>query len=174
MVKGYMWSLNDKLPTIEDHSLAKHEVLRAYLLNYLRILAQNPNSEGIRVTLVDGFAGGGQYQTPAGSIVGGSPLILLRALQEARALVALDRQERNIRKPYVIDAHVHLVEQNADTCAYLRKVIAETPDASASNTDVSIHQGDFNQKLPEIISDIQSRQKKNGRSVFILDQHGWS
>ena len=134
MVKGYSWSPNDKLPTIEDHSLAKHEILRAYLLNYLRILAQNPNSEGIRVTIVDGFAGGGRYQTQAGSIVGGSPLILLGALQEARSLVALDRQQRNIRKPYVIHAHVHLIEQNADTCAYLRKVIAETPDASASNT----------------------------------------
>ena len=174
MVKGYSWSLNDKLPTIEDHSLAKHEVLRAYLLNYLRILAQNPNSEGIRVTLVDGFAGGGRYKTPAGSIVGGSPLILLGALQEARTLVTLDRQQRNIRKPYVIHAHVHLIEQNADTCAYLRKVIAETPDASASNTAVSIYQGDFNQKLPDILADIRSRQKKNGRSVFILDQYGWS
>ena len=174
MAKGYSWSLNDKLPTIEDHSLAKHEVLRAYLLNYLRILAQNPNSEGVRVTLVDGFAGGGRYRTPAGSIVGGSPLILLGALQEARTLVTLDRQQRNIRKPYAIHAHVHLIEQNADTCAYLRKVISETPDAIASNTAVSIHQGDFNQKLPDILTDIQSRQKKNGRSVFILDQYGWS
>jgi three-Cys-motif partner protein len=174
MVKGYSWSLNGKLPTIEDHSLAKHEVLRAYLRNYLRILAQNPNSEGIRVTLVDGFAGGGRYQTPAGSIVGGSPLIMLGALQEARTLVALDRQQRNIHKPYVIHAHVHLIEQDADTCAYLRKVIAETPDASASNTAVSIYQGDFNQKLPDILTEIQSRQKKNGRSVFILDQYGWS
>lgn len=174
MVKGYSWSLNSKLPTIEDHSLAKHEVLRAYLVNYLRILAKNPNSEGIRVTLVDGFAGGGQYQTSAGSIVGGSPLILLAALKEARALVALDRRQRNIRKPYVIQANVHLIEQNADTCAYLRKVIAETPDAGASNTAVSIYQGDFNQKLPDILTDIRSRQKKNGRSVFILDQYGWS
>jgi three-Cys-motif partner protein len=174
MANGYSWSLNYKLPTIEDHSLAKHEVLRAYLVNYLRILAQNPNSEGIRVTLVDGFAGGGQYQTPAGSIVGGSPLILLSALKEARTLVALDRQQRNIRKPYVIHAHVHLVEKNADTCAYLRKVIAETSDASANNTTVSVYQSDFNQKLPDILTDIRSRQKRNGRSVFILDQYGWS
>lgn len=174
MAKGYSWSLGSKLPTIEDHSLAKHEVLRAYLINYLRIIAQNPNSEGIRVTLVDGFAGGGQYRTPAGRIVGGSPLILLGALKEARALVAVDRQQRSIRKPYVIDAQVHLIEHCTDTCAYLRKVISEAPDASASNTVVTVHEGDFNQKLPAILTDIQSRQKKNGRSVFILDQYGWS
>src|SRR5690606_18166405 len=119
---------------------------------YLRIIAQNPNSEGVRVTLVDGFAGGGQYQTPAGSIVDGSPLIVLGALKEARVLVALDRQQRGIRKPYVIDAQVHLIEQCPDTCAHLRRVIAETPDASARNTAVTVHQGDFNQKLPAILT----------------------
>ena len=171
---GYSWSLNGSLPVIEDHSLAKHEVLRAYLVNYLRILAQNPKSEGIRVTLVDGFAGGGQYQTPIGNIVNGSPLVLLDALDEARALVATDRQERGIRKPYVIDAHVHLVEKHPATHTFLQKVIADSPKAHAGSTVVHVHKGDFHKKLPDILKDIQARQKKNGRSVFILDQYGWS
>lgn len=171
---GYSWLLNGPLPIIEDHSLAKHEVLRAYLINYLRILAQNPNSGGIRVTLVDGFAGGGQYRTPTGSIANGSPLVLLEALKEARALVAFDRQQRSIRKPYVIDAHVHLVEKHTATHAFLQKVIADSADAHAGNTTVHVHKGDFHKKLPDILKDIQIRQKKNGRSVFILDQYGWS
>lgn len=174
MAKGYTWSLTGKLPTIEDHSRAKHEVLRAYVVNYLRILAQNPNSEGVRVTLVDGFAGGGRYQTPVGDIVGGSPLILLDAINEARALVTRDRKERNIRKSYVIDAHIHLIEQDHETVAHLRKVIADAPNASTGNTVVRIHEGSFHQKLPEVLTDIRLRQKKNGRSVFILDQYGWS
>lgn len=174
MAKGYSWSLNGPLPTIEDHSLAKHEVLRAYLVNYLRILAQNPRSEGIRVTLVDGFAGGGQYQMQTGRVVGGSPLVLLDALKEARELVAIDRQQRGIRTPYVIHAYVHLVERDVVTCDFLRKVIADSANAHANNTTVEIHQGNFDQKLPEILKDIQTRQKKNGRSVFILDQYGWS
>lgn len=115
---GYEWSLDGALPVIEDHSRAKHDVLRAYLINYLRILAQHPRSEGIRVTLVDGFAGGGRYRTESGEQVSGSPIVLLEALQEARALVAMDRKQRGIRTPYVIDAHVHLVEQNRSTCAF--------------------------------------------------------
>lgn len=171
---GYGWSLGGALPVIEDHSRAKHDVLRAYLINYLRILAQHPRSEGIRVTLVDGFAGGGRYRTESGDEVSGSPLVLLEALQEARALVAVDRKQRGIRTPYVIDAHVHLVEQSRSTCAFLRQVIADSPLARASDTQVTIHGGDFHQVLPGILKDIQGRQRRNGRSVFILDQYGWS
>jgi len=171
---GYGWSLDGALPVIEDHSRAKHDVLRAYLINYLRILAQHPRSEGIRVTLVDGFAGGGRYRTESGDEVSGSPLVLLEALQEARALVSADRKQRGIRTPYVIDAHVHLVEQNRSTCAFLRKVMADSPLASASDTRVTIHGDDFHQALPGILKDIQDRQRRNGRSVFILDQYGWS
>lgn len=171
---GYRWSLNHPPPLIEDHSRAKHDVLRAYLINYLRILAQNPRSEGVRVTLVDGFAGGGQYRTPAGILVGGSPIILLEALQEARALVALDRQQRGIRTQYVIQAHVHLVEQHRGTCEFLKSTVAQAAAAHVPNTAVTIHHGDFNQKLPDILKDIRARQRRNCRSVFILDQYGWS
>lgn len=171
---GYLWSLNGPLPILEDHSAAKHEVLQAYLVNYLRILALNPNSEGVRVTLVDGFAGGGQYQTLAGRVVGGSPLVLLSAIQQARALIPIDRQQRGIRKPYTIDAHVHLVEKHAETHAYLETVIADCGDAHAGHTVVHVHKGDFHNTLPGILEDIQARQKKGGRSVFVLDQYGWS
>ncbi len=171
---GYAWSLNGPLPVLEDHSLAKHEVLRAYLVNYLRILAQSPHSEGVRVTLVDGFAGGGQYRLPTGSVVGGSPLILLDALKEARALVSLDRQQRNIRKPYTIQAHIHLVEKHRATAAHLQRVIDDTPEAHVPNTTVQIHGGSFDAALPHILKDVRTRQKKSGRSVFILDQYGWS
>lgn len=171
---GYQWSINGPLPIIEDHSLAKHEILRAYLVNYLRILALNPKSEGVRVTIVDGFAGGGQYQTPEGNVVGGSPLVLLEALSEARALIALDRQQRNIRNAYTIDATVHLIEKHRDTYDFLQKAIAENRSTNEGSTAVHVHKGDFNKKLPDILKDIRARQKKSGRSVFILDQYGWS
>lgn len=174
MGKGYQWTLDGPLPLIEDHSRAKHDVLRAYLVNYLRILAQNPRSEGVQVTLVDGFAGGGQYQAPTGGPVSGSPLILLEALQEARSLVALDREQRGIRTPYVIKAHIHLVEQQRSTYAFLQRLIAETTLAHQGDTTISIHHGAFDQKLPDILSDIRMRQRKGGRSLFILDQYGWS
>ncbi|MGJ4728114.1 three-Cys-motif partner protein TcmP [Luteimonas sp. SDU101] len=174
MGKGYAWTLNGPLPELDDHSRAKHDVLRAYVVNYLRILAQSPRSEGVRVTLVDGFAGGGQYRLPNGIIAPGSPLVLLDALREARARVLIDRQERGIRTPYVIDAQLHLVEQDKTTWQCLKAVIDGTPEANNAHTRVCVHHGSFDQRLPEILKDIHARQRKGGRSLFVLDQYGWS
>lgn len=171
---GYQWSLDGPLPVLEDHSRAKHEVLRAYLINYLRILAQNPRSEGIKVTLVDGFAGGGLYQTLAGDTIGGSPLVLLDALHEARALVAQDRLQRGVRTPYVIDAQLHFVEAKRGNHAFLARVLADHALAHAPHTTVTTHQGTFQAAFPTILADIQQRQRRGGRSVFVLDQYGWS
>lgn len=171
---GYQWSLDGPLPVLEDHSRAKHDVLRAYLINYLRILAQNPRSEGIKVTLVDGFAGGGLYQTLAGDTVGGSPLVLLEALHEARALVAQDRLQRGVRTPYVIDAQLHFVEAKRANHAFLARVLADHALAHTPHTTVTTHQGTFEAAFPTILADIQQRQRRGGRSVFVLDQYGWS
>lgn len=89
-------------------------------------------------------------------------------------MVLADRAERGIRTPYVIDAHVHLVEQCPKTWQFLDALIKQTPEAHQANTQVSVHHGAFDQKLPAILADIRGRQKKGGRSVFILDQYGWS
>lgn len=170
---GYIWNLNGPLPLIEDHSRAKHDVLRAYLINYLRILAQSPHSEGVRVTLVDGFAGGGQYRSANGETVSGSPLILIEALNEARILVAADREQRGFKGSYVIDARIHLVESNASTHAFLSGVISNLTGCWDNHTSVELHHGSLSAALPAIIADIKARQRA-GRSVFILDQYGWS
>jgi len=170
---GYQWTLDGPLPLIEDHSRAKHDVLRAYLVNYLRILAQSPRSSGVKVTLVDGFAGGGQYRSRNGALVPGSPLILFDALREARALVLQDRAERGFQGSYVIRAHVHLVEPDRGANEYLTRLLRDSAGLIDANTSYQIHLGTFEAALETILTDIRSRQR-GGRSVFILDQYGWS
>lgn len=171
---GYRWSLDGPLPVLEDHSRAKHDVLRDYLINYLRILALSPRSEGVKVTLVDGFAGGGLYQGLSGQTAGGSPIVLLEALNEARALVIQDRLTRGVRTPYMIDAQLHLVEANRGNHAFLTRVLADHPLAHAPHTAVQLHHSTFDAAFPAILADIRQRQQRGGRSVFVLDQYGWS
>jgi three-Cys-motif partner protein len=52
-------------PIIHQHSLAKHEILRAYLTAYIQTLISSPFQDRFRLTLVDGFAGGGIYRHEA-------------------------------------------------------------------------------------------------------------
>ena len=55
------WRIGEDPPLIRPHSLAKHRVLQAYLESYVATLTKNPRQDRLRLTLVDGFAGGGRY-----------------------------------------------------------------------------------------------------------------
>jgi three-Cys-motif partner protein len=57
--KHYKWIPGEQPPPLGRHSIAKHNVLRAYLEKYVAILAGRPVQERLKLTLVDGFAGGG-------------------------------------------------------------------------------------------------------------------
>src|SRR6266496_4968423 len=75
-------SWQTKLPSLENHSQAKLDVLRTYVEDYIQILCTgNPGQDRFRLTLVDGFAGGGIYD---GEKLG-SPFVLLKAVKVAEA-----------------------------------------------------------------------------------------
>lgn len=61
----------------EEHTLAKHRILRAYLNAWIPILA----SQSGRLIIIDGFAGPGRYSTGED----GSPLVMLKAYLEHKA-----------------------------------------------------------------------------------------
>ncbi len=51
-----------KLPELERHSEAKLTVLRDYVTDYICILCSDSyGRDAFRITMVDGFAGGGAY-----------------------------------------------------------------------------------------------------------------
>lgn len=57
--KKYDWKNGPDL--IQQHSIAKHRILQTYLAAYFRTLVSSPNQDILKLTLVDGFAGGGMY-----------------------------------------------------------------------------------------------------------------
>ncbi|MBK8256432.1 MAG: three-Cys-motif partner protein TcmP [Polyangiaceae bacterium] len=72
---------------IEAHSLAKHTILREYIERYVTILMKGGGIPEQRITLIDGFAGGGEYVVKGlgGAIHDGSPPILINAVRTATA-----------------------------------------------------------------------------------------
>lgn len=167
---GYEWLPGDAPPIIGDHSIAKHEVLYAYLLIYVRVLTRNPGMEGLRLTLVDGFAGGGKYTHPKDrSGHDGSPLIMLRAMEEAE-FAAQDRR----KKGFVLDARFFFVESQRPTFEYLNWTINNPDFVNKYKAKVKLIHSTFENAAPQLVTDIQGGGGRVHRCIFLLDQYGWS
>lgn len=140
---------------LEDHTKAKHEILRKYLQAWLPILAQGGFPH---IVVIDGFAGPGIYDDGED----GSPIIALKAF--------LDQQGRIKAR-----CHFHFVEKDEGRAEELdRRVCAlfEERGGKPANLLVKIHGGkSFEEAHPEIVRDHVPR----GAPTFALvDPFGWS
>jgi three-Cys-motif partner protein len=111
------WS-NGKLPPLEPHSQAKLNVLGDYVTDYVCILCRNSyGREVFKISLVDGFAGGGAYQ--GGKL--GSPFVLMSAVAAAETKINSARE-----KPLAIDCHYYFVEKDPANFACLRSQLEQS------------------------------------------------
>ncbi len=165
MSSGYDWDFQ-KPPEISDHSLAKHEVYRSYLKEYLRELTKGFGFDRYRINIVDGFAGGGIYRRPiSGELYPGSPIQLLQTLEEMQNEI----QARQ-RKPFLLDYKLYLVEEEPAAVQSLRQSLAHFGYDGLRDNRVFLHEGRFERWLPSILNAVHRR----GQTIFILDQYGYS
>lgn len=166
--KPYVWTAAGAA-TIAQHSVAKHEVLQAYLLQYLQTLVTSPRQEELRVTLVDGFAGGGVYEHESTKErVLGSPFTFLRTVDEAGALLNLQRS-----KPLRMAVDYIFVDKAKRSVESLRRTLHEESYGPRIGVDIRLLQGSFHEKAREIVDFIHRKSPRNGRSLFLLDQYGY-
>jgi three-Cys-motif partner protein len=163
----YDWQIGATPPTLDDHSAAKHDVLRQYASTYVEVLTANPRRDVLRLSIVDGFAGGGQY-IRGGVIVPGSPLIVLDELAAVELRVNAQRT-----KPIKIDADFIFVERKKANHAFLLDAIKKSPHGALLGDRVQVLRRDFQDALPEIIARIKSSGRAH-RALFFLDQYGYS
>lgn len=155
---------------IEQHSIAKHGVLRAYLARYFETLVSSPNQDVFRVTLVDGFAGGGQYvHANTNELVLGSPFICLDAVRDAEVKLNVGR-----RKPLKLEVQYFFVEKDREACLFLRKTLQEQGYEARLGVDIHLKHAPFQAEAAGIIAAIKARTPRTGRSIFVLDQYGYS
>lgn len=168
--KEYIWSPNS-VPDIAPHSLAKHRILNEYVKRYLQVLTAQHGMERFRITLVDGFAGGGLYHNPlTGLPHPGSPQILLDAVREAEIVINSSRS-----KKLQIDAKFVFVEKERDVLEHLRSVLLRREDLSSENYPLLL-EGKFEDHLNSIIARIKASNPKGRvhRAIFVLDQYGYT
>lgn len=166
--RHYDWSGGPAI--IEQHSLAKHDVLRAYLARYFITLGCSPNQDVLKLTLVDGFAGGGEYvHHDTNELVLGSPFICLDAVREAE--IALNA---NRHKPLKLDVHYYFVEKKRAAALYLEKALRKHGYAQGIGAQIQLRHGSFHDEADTIIAAIKARNPRTGRSIFVLDQYGYT
>ncbi len=128
---------DDTLWEREDHTAAKHDVLRAYLDAWIPIMgfaAQRYESDP-RLLLVDGFAGPGRY---AGGEPG-SPLIMIDAIVSHSAFPQLG----NVR--FIL----YFIEHDEPRAEHLQQEIEalKLPD----NLVVTVIHGEFEETFSELV-----------------------
>jgi three-Cys-motif partner protein len=164
----YDWS---KGPAqIEPHSLAKHTILRRYVEQYVTILTQG-GQRPLRVSLIDGFAGGGQYVVKGqdGKLHDGSPLILIEAVQTAAARINVGRQ-----KVTEVDADFIFVEKEQNAYRHLCATLEKRLDSAFLSRRVHKINGAFEKHLDWIIARLKPSRGRKPRPIFVLDQYGYS
>ncbi len=164
---SFMWTPGSAPPSIEEHSKAKLDVLRSYIRAYFDRLAVNKSRDEFRLDLVDGFCGGGVF-TRANEVVSGSPLVMLEEAEAAKERLNLGR-----RKPLRFNCKFHFVDINPDHTENLRLVIGDR-GFIVDGDQIVIHTSPFSEVVDAIIDDILRRQPRAGRSIFLLDQTGFS
>lgn len=166
----YVWTPDGPPPTLGTHSRAKHEVLTAYLQRYVQVLTVDPKQEQLRLTLVDGFSGGGHFaDAETGETVHGSPLLMLHAIAEAESKAQAVR-----RKPFRILARFFFIERDPRAIVVLRETIKKSPFSKWLNDDrIRILQGEFVDHFDPLLQDIKQFSRAS-RTIFLLDQYGYS
>ena len=163
--KEYEW---EEGSIIEDHSLAKHDALREYLIRFVNALSPNPLQERLNLDVVDGFAGGGIYKTREGKDHLGSPLLILRSLEEAEVLC--NEKRKNIQKVsrFQVTGNKYFIDNSPAAIQSLHKVLTYHEYQNRIGKDIHIINKSFEDALPVILNDLQKSRKK---VIFLLDQY---
>ena len=125
----------------------------------------------LRLSIIDGFCGGGCYQTEEGGIADGSPLLMMQAVREARMYL---NQERRI--PRNINVEYSFVDILPDTTKHLQHWLDAKRDANTidliDHRQTEVITNDFLQSLPYLVKKVQQR-KMGEHALFVLDQYSY-
>jgi len=156
----YIWQVGSPPPPIGPHSLVKHQIVRRYLERYIQVLMSNYVIDKLTLSVVDGFAGGGEYLSEDGTQVhDGSPLIALNTVQEQQVLLNVGRiKERRL------DARFYFVEKLGSNFEYLEHLLRTRLPSDRIGKEVHLFRTAFQEVVDSISKDIRERAGARERS----------
>lgn len=167
--KKYNWHIGESPPLIESHSVAKQKVYTQYIKRYIQTLNSNPLIPSFKIVIVDAFAGGGEYLTADGSRHNGSPIKVIESVKKVEKEINSDRiNEFTIQQKYFF------LEKKQSNFEYLKHHLTELEYDKLFDSEIVLKQGKFEYSYKDIIARIHKEFGKNVRTIFILDQYGYT
>ncbi|HEY6815981.1 MAG TPA: three-Cys-motif partner protein TcmP [Croceibacterium sp.] len=164
---GYHWGPGLPLPQLGEHSAAKHDIYSIYVDRYVTTLTKRHVQSRLKMTIVDGFSGGGLYDR-GGRVVDGSPLRLLTAIDQARIVLQARRSD------FDLDVDFVFIDENKNHIAFLTEELNKRGYGPLTQTGkIRLIPSSFEEAIPDVIAAIRKKGRKH-HSLFFLDQYGWS
>ena len=164
----WQWIVGHAPPPLDPHSKVKHQLVRDYLYKYIGVLMANEKMPRLKLTLVDGFAGGGLY-TDDNGIAPGSPLIMLQTAREAEVYLNVARTQ----KPREVDTRYHFVEPNPSSFEHLTRTLKAEDYGSRIGKDILLYNNKFESVCANIV-EAAATHKGGQRALFLLDQYAYN
>ncbi|MBD1931841.1 MULTISPECIES: three-Cys-motif partner protein TcmP [Cyanophyceae] len=162
--KKYEWSADgSELPTIPLYAKTKHLVLQEYVKNWIEVLCGHGRHGVKKVTLVDGFCGGGMYKDGE-QLWEGSAIRMIRMVEEGLKNVQQ-------RKPWhQLDAEYIFIDNNKEHTSCLELQIKKAGlEEYLYSGKCKIITNEFEKELDRCIDKVKLRR---GYSFFFLDPFG--
>lgn len=154
---------------MQSHSAAKLRLIEHYLDAYFDAVLRNPTIDRLRITLIDGFCGGGAFDDK-GAEVDGTPFLLLKAVERAQERLNIGKA-----KPLTIDAQFHFIDMAKGATSFLKDKLIRRGYLAKLNSSIFIHTMTFEESVPKLADAISKRTARGvGRSLFLLDQKGYA
>ena len=164
---NFEWNVGSPPPLLQSHSAAKLKLIEHYLAQYFDTVVPDPRSDRLQISLVDGFCGGGAFESSDGAIVAGTPTLMLKAVEAAEK-----RLNKSRRKKLTIDARYYFVDKSPKAINYLKRELHRIGFGAQVDNSIDILGGTFESRYESITFDILTRARA-GRSIFLLDQCGY-
>jgi len=141
---------------LEEHTKAKHEILREYLKAWFPIIS----SQRRGMNYIDGFAGPGIYSKGEE----GSPLIAMRTVLE----------HVMFRKIAETQIRFHFIEKDVDRAKILRKVIEERFPNLPENIKWWVYEGEeFASTIERALDELEKEGANMAPSFVFIDPFGF-
>ncbi len=138
---------------MDDHTRAKHEILRRYLEAWLPIMTTYNG----RIIYLDGFAGPGEYE--GGEF--GSPIIAIDIFRSHTYAAVRNREVLFL-----------FIEQDHARCEHLRQLLAQRTLPATAN--YQIFEGNFDETLTGLLKQLEDQQSRLAPTFALIDPFGFS